>query len=259
MNHVKPYLPQATTQTKPVPLVPAEGQVVTTTTTATPPAETWTMKEKLVYGLLGLIGVGGTIWLGKKIYLNTRANKEENQSFEDGSSATIAKQIKMAFENDGWWGTNTTALRQTLLSVQSQEDWNKVLKSYEKLYSTPTAKANLLKDLSDELQSTEYNEMLQIINSKPKKRGQAPSGNQYRAWAKRIKAAFDKEYGFLPGTDGDALVATLNEIPTQAAFIKVGVEYKTLYGNNILDDMKSESEFGQYDEWMAIIVKKRKQ
>ncbi len=258
MNQITTYQPQQSPATNAAQSIPAGNNVVPTTTQQIP-NETWTLKEKIIYSLLGLVGIGGTVWLGKKIILNARSNKEQKSTFEDGSSATVAKQIKMAFENDGWWGTNTTALRESLVSVQSQEDWDKIIKSYEKLYSTPTEKANLLKDLSDELQSTEYNEMLQIINSKPKKRGQAPGGNQYRAWAKRLKAAFDKEYGFLPGTDDAAITATFNEIPTQTAFIQTGVEYKKLYGTNMLDDLNAESEFGQYDEWMAIIVKKRKQ
>lgn len=246
MNDLTTYQANQTTQTtQPVPIQKTE--------TTTQPKETWTLKERIVYSLLGLVGVGGTIWLGRKIILNARANKEQNKTFEDGTPATIAKQIKMAFENDGWPGTDTKALRQVLVSIQSQDDWNKVVKSYEKLFNR-----NLLKDLSDELQSTEYNEMLQIIDAKPLKRGQAPTGNQYRAWAKRMKAAFDKSYGFLPGTDEAALVATLNEIPTQAAFIQVGVEYHRLYGTNMIEDMKSESEFGQYDDWMLIIVQKRK-
>lgn len=246
MNDLTTYQTnQATQTTQPVPVQKTE--------TTTQPKETWTMKERIVYGLLGLIGVGGTIWLGRKIILNARANKEQNQTFEDGNPATTAKQIKMAFENDGWPGTDTKALRQVLVSIQSQADWNKTVKSYEKLFNR-----NLLKDMSDELQSTEYNEMLQIIDAKPLKRGQAPTGNQYRAWAKRMKAAFDKSYGFLPGTDEAALVATLNEIPTQTAFIQVALEYKKLYGTNMIEDMKSESEFGQYDDWMKIIVEKRK-
>lgn len=252
MNQLTTYQPEQSPETNAAQLVPAGSNVVTTTKQQAP-NETWTLKEKVVYGLLGLAGVGGTIWLGRKIILNALANKEENKSFEDGSAATIAKQIKMAFENDGWWGTNVTALREALVSVQSQDDWDKIVKSYQKLYNS-----NLLKDLSDELQSTEYNEMLQIINAKPKKRGQATQANQYRAWAKRLKAAFDKEYGFLPGTDEAAIIATLNEIPTQTAFIQTGVEYKKLYGANIIDDLKSESEFGEYDEWMKIIVQKRK-
>jgi len=211
------------------------------------------IKEKLLYSAIGLAVLGGGVYFGRKLILNKVANKEENQSFEDGSSATIAKQIKMAFENDGWWGTNTTALRNALRQISSKDEFAKVQKSYQKLYNS-----NLLKDMSDELQSTEYNEMLQIIAGKPPKKGQAPTANAYDAWAKRLKAAFDKVYGFLPGTDADAIIAVFNEIPTQTAFIQTAVSYKKLYGTNMLDDMKAEAEFGQYSDWMKIIVVKRK-
>lgn len=215
--------------------------------------ETWTLKEKILFSLLGVVVVGGTIYIGRKIILNKIANKEENKSFEDGTSATSAKQIKMAFENDGWPGTDTEALRNTLREIPSKEEFAKVVKSYQKLYN-----GNLIKDMSDELQTTEYNEMLQILAAKPDKKGQAPSSVAYTAWAKRMKAAFDKEYGFFGGTDAEAIIAVFNEIPTQTAFVKVAVEYKRLYGTNMLDDMKSESEFGQYDDWMKIITAKRK-
>lgn len=215
--------------------------------------ETWTLKEKILFSLLGVVVVGGTIYIGRKIILDKIANKEENKSFEDGTSATSAKQIKMAFENDGWPGTDTESLRSTLREIPSKEEFAKVVKSYQKLYN-----GNLIKDMSDELQSTEYNEMLQILAAKPEKKGQAPSPIAYTAWAKRMKAAFDKEYGFFGGTDAEAIIAVFNEIPTQTAFVKVAVEYKRLYGTNMLEDMKSESEFGQYDEWMKIITAKRK-
>ncbi|MBL7922152.1 MAG: hypothetical protein JNJ40_17690 [Bacteroidia bacterium] len=215
--------------------------------------EAWTLKEKILFSLLGVVVVGGTIYIGRKIILNKIANKEENKSFEDGTSATSAKQIKMAFENDGWPGTDTESLRSTLREIPSKEEFAKVVKSYQKLYN-----GNLIKDMSDELQSTEYNEMLQILAAKPEKKGQAPSLIAYTAWAKRMKAAFDKEYGFFGGTDAEAIIAVFNEIPTQTAFVKVALEYKRLYGTNMLEDMKSESEFGQYDDWMKIITAKRK-
>lgn len=215
--------------------------------------ENWTLKEKLVYGFLTAVGVGGTIWIGKKVIRNLQSNKEENKSFEEGSSATVAKQIKMAFENDGWPGTNTEALRGYIIAIPSKEEWDKVLTSYHKLYGN-----NLLKDMSDELQTTEYNEMLQIVGAKPLKKGQAPSPLQYSAWAKRLKAAFDKVYGFLPGTDSASVTITLKEIPTQSAFVRTGVAYKKLYGTNLMDDLKSEGEFGQSTEWLKIIVQKKK-
>jgi hypothetical protein len=211
------------------------------------------MKEKIIYSLLGVVVVGGTIYIGRKIVLNRLANKEENKSFEDGTSATYAKQIKMAFENDGWPGTDTVMLRNTLREISSKEDFAKIVKSYQKLYN-----GNLIKDMSDELQSTEYNEMLQILAAKPDKKGQALPSASYSAWAKRMKAAFDKSYGFFGGTDGEAVMAVFNEMPTQSAFIQVTVEYKKQYGTSMLDDLKSESEFGQYEEWMKIITAKAK-
>jgi len=232
------------------PLIPAPNA---TTPTMQQAQETWTLKEKILYSLLGVVVVGGTIYIGRKIILDKIANKEENKSFEDGTSATYAKQIKMAFENDGWPGTDTTSLRNTLREISSKEEFAKIVKSYQKLYN-----GNLIKDMSDELQSTEYNEMLQILAGKPDKKGQAPTSIAYEAWAKRMKAAFDKSYGFFGGTDGDAIIAVFNEIPTQSAFIQVAAAYKKENGTNMLEDLKSESEFGQYNDWMKIITAKAK-
>lgn len=238
---------EATQVTKIVP-VPISNSVTTTTET-----NTWTTKEKIVYGLLSVVGIGGTIWWGNRFIHKQIADKAENKSFEDGSPQTIAKQIKMAFDNDGWWGTNITALREALTSVSSQADWNNVVKSYSQLYNS-----NLLKDMSDELQSSEYNEMVQIINAKPKKKGDPPLANQYSAWAKRLKAAFDKSYGIFGGTDSEAIVTALNEMPTQKVFVLTGIAYKKLYVKSLIDDLKSEAEFGQFSEWMGIILKKPK-
>ena len=221
--------------------------------------ENWSLKERLIYTLIGLVVVGGTVYIARKIYLNRIASKEENKSFSEGSSATVAKQIKMAFENDGWPGTDTVALRNSLRQIPSKDEFEKVKKSYEKLYSSPSSRANLLRDMQSELQTTEYTEMLEIIAAKPQKKGQVSALLSYQAWAKRLKAAFDKTYGFLPGTDSEAIVAVFTEIPNQAVFVQVAVAYKNLYGKNLIDDLKSESEFGQYDEWMKIITSKPKQ
>jgi hypothetical protein len=245
MQEIKQYIrtSQPSNSTMPTPVfAPTQKQ-----------QETWTLKEKFIYSLIGIVVVGGTLYVARKIILNRISNKEENQSFEDGSSATYAKQIKMAFENDGWPGTNTTALRDSLREINSKEEFLKVVKSYQKLYN-----ANLIKDMSDELQGTEYNEMIQILAAKPEKKGQAPTSVAYAAWAKRMKAAFDKSYGFLPGTDADAIVAVFNEVPSQSAFVQVALAYKKLYGTNMLEDLNSEAEFGQYGEWMQIITSKRK-
>lgn len=213
------------------------------------------IREKVIYSLLGIGILGGGLFYGRKYVLKGISNREENKSFEDGTPATIAKQIKMAFENDGWPGTDVVKLRSSLSEIPSKEVFLKVQESYKKLYN-----GNLIAEMSDELQSTEYNEMMQIIAAKPAKKGAKVSDPnlKYTAWAKRLKSAFDKVYGFLPGTDAEAIKAVLTEIPSQKAFINTGIAYKKLYNSNVMNDLKSEGEFGQYTEWMKIITSKPK-
>ena len=214
-----------------------------------------TLKEKLLYSLIGIGIVGGGVFFGRKLILKGVANKEEKKSFEDGTPATYAKQIKMAFDNDGWWGTDTEKLRTTLREIPSKQVFLKVQESYKKLYNS-----NMITDMSDELQTTEYNEMLQIIGSKPDKTGGKPPSPtlSYDGWAKRLKAAFDKEYGFLPGTDEEAIKAVFNEMPTQKAFIMTGIVYNKLNASNMMTDLKGELEMWEYNDYMKIILSKPK-
>ena len=214
-----------------------------------------TVKEKILYSLIGLGIVGGGVFFGRKLVVKSVANREEKKSFEDGTPATYAKQIKMAFDNDGWWGTDTEKLRSTLRDIPSKQVFLKVQESYKKLYNS-----NMITDMSDELQTTEYNEMLQIIGQKPDKTGGKPatSGAAYLGWAKRLKAAFDKSYGFLPGTDEDAIKAVFNEIPTQRAFTVTGALYQKLFGSSMMTDLKGELEMWEYNDYMKIILSKPK-
>lgn len=214
-----------------------------------------TLKEKLLYSLIGIGIVSGGIFFGRKLVLKGVANKEEKKSFEDGTPATYAKQIKMAFDNDGWWGTDTEKLRSTLRDIPSKQVFLKVQESYKKLYNS-----NLITDMSDELQSTEYNEMLQIIAQKPDKTGSTPTAPtlNYEGWAKRLKAAFDKTYGFVPGTDENAIKAVFNEMPTQKAFVMTGVAYNKLYGTNLMTDLQGELELWEINDYMKIILSKPK-
>jgi len=213
-----------------------------------------TLKEKILYGAGGLVVLGGGFILIRKWILHAISNREEKKTMDDGSPATFAKQVKMAFENDGWPGTDTTALRNTLREIPDRKTFDDVVKSYRKLYN-----GNLMYDLSDELQTTEYNEMLQIIEAKPKKRGAKLSPEeQYSSWAKRLQAAFDKSYGPFPGTDEKAIIAVFNEMPTQNAFVRTGVAYMRLYGKNLIEELKSELEFGEYETYMSTILRKPK-
>jgi hypothetical protein len=211
------------------------------------------VKEKVLYTLLAAAGITSAIVFGKKYIQKKAADKSESKTFIEGTPETQAKQIKMAFENDGYFGTDTKALRAVLLKIQNKAELDKVFKAYQKQYQS-----NMYKDMSDELQATEYNEMLQIMQGKPDKPGQQPSTIQFTAWAKRLKAAFDKTYGFIPGTDEEAIKAVFTEIPTQNAFINVGKAYYKEFNANVITDLKSELEFFEYNDYMKMITSKPK-
>lgn len=216
-------------------------------------SEGMSLKEKLIWSVLGAAGVTGLVVVVKKFVINKIEDKAHAKSFEDGTPQTIAKQIKMAFDNDGYWGTDVKALRIVLSNIKSKVQLKKVFDAYTNEYHR-----NMYKDMSDELETSEYNEMLEIIAAKPTKEGQAPTSNQYTAWAKRLKAAFDKTYGFISGTDETAIKAVFNEIPTQKAFILVGVAYQKEYGDNLITALKGELEIWEYGDYMKIITTKRK-
>jgi len=219
----------------------------------------FTLEEKIKYGILGVIVLGGSFFIGRKLVRRAKSYSEEKRTYEEGNEATYAKQLKMAFENDMWfgWGTDEEAIRKVLRAVPSKEYFRKVINSYQKLYAR-----SLMKDMQDELTSTEYNEMLAIIGAKPE-RGNALkpvelSAKQYLSWAKRLRAAFNITYGWFPGTDEDAIKAVFLEIPTQAAFGQVALAYKKEYNDDLLKDLQSELEFYEIGPMMSIIAKKPK-
>ncbi len=227
--------------------------------TSTRSDEEFSIKETVTYTLLGMVVLGGSFFLGRSLIRKARADSEEKKSYEEGNEAAFAKQLKMAFDNDMWfgWGTDEAAIRKTLQAVPSKDVFRKVINSYQKLYAR-----SLMKDMQDELTSTEYNEMLAIINAKPDSGNKllTPmlSQNQYLSWAKRLKAAFDITYGPFPGTDEDAIKAVFMEIPTQAAFGQVALAYKKEYNDDLMKDLQSELEFYEITPMLNIIAKKPK-
>jgi hypothetical protein len=223
------------------------------------PQDEFTLKEKLTYSIVGLAVLSGSFLLGRSIVRGAKATGEQKKTYEDGNAASFAQQLRMAFENDNYfeWGTDEEAIRSVIRKVPSKEFFKGVINSYQKLYAR-----SLMGDLKNELATTEYNEMLAIIAGKPDR----ISGSykpiityqQYLSWAKRLKAAFDIMYWFVPGTDEPAIKAVFLEIPTQMDFQKVTDAYRAEYGNDLVSDLKSELEFWEYDSMMDIIYKKPK-
>lgn len=221
------------------------------------PHDGMTVKEKIQYSLLGIIVVGGAVIIGRNWIRKAKVNHEQLLTLDEGNAPTIAKQIKMAFENDGWFGTDKDALRLAIRSIPSKSDFRKVMVSYQKLYSS-----SLLGDMQKELKSSEYNEMLYIVSAKPETHSASEQHqltmDELQGWAKRLNAAFNISYGPFPGTDEPAIKAVFLEIPTQAVFVQVGTVYQSLFGNDLIDDLKSELELWEYDPMMQIINSKPK-
>ena len=116
--------------------------------------------------------------------------------------------------------------------------------------------------MKEELQTSEYNEMLAIIAAKPDRisAGTKPilSAINYLSWARRLKDAFDITYGPIPGTDEDAIKAVFMEIPTQADFQRVANAYRQEYARDLMSDLKSELEFWEFTPMMNLIYAKPK-
>ncbi len=218
-----------------------------------------TTAQAVKLGLLSLLVLGGGALAIGSIIRKKKADSEEMKAYAEGSEAAFAKQLKMAFDNDMafGWGTDEEKLRGVFRAIPSKQAFVGVMKSYQKLYNR-----SLMRDLQDELQATEYNEMMAILAAKPEYGNQlqppAVSATQYLQWAKRLKAAFDITYWGFPGTDEDAVKAVFLEIPTQAAFTQVGAYYAHAYGRNLAADLKSELEFWEIKPMMDIIAKKPK-
>ncbi len=183
---------------------------------------------------------------------NVIASKQENNSFGNDAYATWAKQLKLAFLNNGWWGTDEVAVRQTLIAIPSQEDFLKVQVAYRKLNKGE----NLIETLTDELKTTEYNEMLAILRGKPKKaRDAGATLYSPNSWATRLYNAMSIYYlGIIPGTDENAIRAVFNEMPSQKAFIDTTKAYQTLYATSLEEDLDGDLNWTM--DWREIISKK---
>jgi hypothetical protein len=208
------------------------------------------LKEIVLYSGIGLALTAGTIYLVSKQWRKFQSDKEEQKALDPDDAASYAKQINMAFGNDGWWGTDEEALRKVLRRIPSKEFFKEVAESYKKNFGEPLTQA-----MQDELSSTEYDEMMLILAAKPKKKGDPPVYN-HLAWAKRIRAAISVYYGIFPGTDEEAIKAVFLEIPTKLDYLKVQQEYLKEYGDSLIADLKGDLSL--FDQLPLIEIMKNK-
>ena len=217
-------------------------------------------KDKRMVKVAAFIGSGlivGSVlfFTGRHFYRVQQSKKTETKSLNDGSPENYAKRLKMAFDNNGFWGTDMDEVRKVFTEIPTQEDFVKVADKYAEL--TKQNKGAFFKDLTDELTTSEYYEMQSILKGKPLKKGIKAvfDLNFATSVSHRIKAAFDYTIIGMPSTDKGALEKALREIPTLYAFAMVKYAYKKEYGHEIETDLNSELDAFDFS-WKAIIYTK---
>lgn len=213
-----------------------------------------TPRQQSIVSWIG-IGVGVSLvatlagLAARKVFRDLRAKNEEVKSFGTDDYATWAKQIYKSLKLDTWTGlgTDEQLLRRTIRSIPTQEDWNKTIQSYKRMYKG----RSMTKDIAGDLSSTEYNEMIAIVNSKPRTEKEIgkPNRDLLRInWAKRIYAALNYQtWGFMWGTDEDAIKAVFMEYKAQEDYWGTKKKYYIIYGTNMFKDLKDDmDDIGSY-------------
>lgn len=202
----------------------------------------------IAYSLGGLIVVAGTTkalqwWLRKK-----QGEQALQDATEEGSHESYANALHLAFLNDGLWGTSVEVVRRTIIAIPTFTDWEKVFTAYKRI----TKGRSLLFDMKNELTTTEWTEMLAIINSKPLTRHDAP---QYRPdlWAERLYQAMIYTWLGLPQTDEDAIKAVLLEMPDQTAWNDTKTAYFQKFGADLKDELDGDLWMWGDLDWRAVL------
>jgi len=122
-------------------------------------------KTLVIYSTLGIGTATGMFYLGRHFYRKVLTNQSQKKSLDEGDPATYATQLKMAFDNDNYfgWGTNTKEVNRVFEQIPSKTMYGKVQKEYFRMYNK-----NLNADLENELSSDEYNAIIRLLNTKKK-------------------------------------------------------------------------------------------
>jgi len=114
--------------------------------------------------LLLATGLGVGLFLGvRALAKNFKKGVREQQALHPGNPAAFATQLKLAFENDNalGWGTDEVLIYRVVESIPDYATFKKVQNAYRDLYGS-----TLAVDLKSELNTEEYNALLELINTK---------------------------------------------------------------------------------------------
>jgi hypothetical protein len=206
-----------------------------------------------------VVGGAVAIYIGYRIYLNINAKQAQKNAYDSEKPESYAQEIKLALDNNNWlgWGTDNNAIRQTLTRLPSKDFMRKVVNAYASLYKGKSMMADVASDLS----TSEYQELLAIIEAKPQSgdqlRPQILTNQQYASWVKRIQASINANSFFVTYTDHAMLMKVLQEVPTKAALQTLKSVYRALTGRDLDQDLKDRVSWWYSDDVKAIIDSKK--
>ncbi len=202
-------------------------------------------KTYMLWGLVGTISLGTLVYLGWKFVGNKISDQESKGSLSNEDPAYYAKQFKIGFDNNNWYGSDMNVIREAMIAIPSKDFFNKVADSYRRQYHK-----SLFQELEAKLKSTEYQEMQAIYKVKPQKTGgknAAPIYDPY-ALATRIHAAVNYEtMGLFWGTDLEAIKQVVREVPDQTTWDDVKSAYSAKYSLSMVEDIESDVSDFDYD------------
>lgn len=187
-------------------------------------------KWYVVGGIISITAIGlGVYAIGKKIRRSRVNNIEKNVLYE-GTEENFAKQLKIAL--DAWIFADSESVLKVFEQINSKEQYEKVAKYYQTL----TGKI-LTEDLEKKLSKSDFNTIIAIIgNRKESDKAQLIVDNSSQ-FAAELKDAI---YGY--GADTDKIFQIARAIPNRVVLEKTLQAYKSLTGNELLDDLKGELE-----------------
>lgn len=200
-----------------------------------------------------IVGTGITLGLSAIalliIHFGVKKGKKIISKIEQGKvlsdqHAFWAKQFKIAFLNGGWGaGTIEKIVRETMLEIPSKDDFEKVEKSYARMFNGEVLSTTLEKELSH----TEYAEIVAIQNSKPQKAKDAQKGVAIfdpDGWAIRINAGVSYQWlGIGWGTDWEAIKRVILEMKNAGAkrsWEATELEYFQKFATALRADLKGD-------------------
>lgn len=119
-------------------------------------------KANAIMGLWG-VGLAGIAILAANVFINrSRKNDAYKKSLDEGAPESFATRLRMAFENDGWWGTDNKEVFDVFNEIQTNSVYKMVQQKYDAKYGR-----NLNSDLESELSTNELNRVRAMLSLKP--------------------------------------------------------------------------------------------